>query len=312
VPSTLSQLLPVLVLIALGAGLGRSGLFGTVVSEGFKRLIASVTLPVLLFTAFSRLRIEGSIFVLAAIIFVSCGALGLVGIAFSRALRLPRPATGLLFQGFEAGMLGYALFASFYGASSVSAFATADLGQAVYVFTVLMAQLMAGETGARVRPGVLARNFATSPVIIAIVAGLAASALVPESRGLPWAAGGFLDATLTLIGSLTSPLVCLVVGFGLREGVRGAGSCLTAVLVRMAVAGALGAVVAFVVVPPLGLGRNYSLAAMVLFLLPPPFVIPVFRTKDGDAAYISGILSIHTVLSLVAIVIFTAVMGGLK
>jgi hypothetical protein len=65
------------------------------------------------------------------------------------------------------------------------------------------------------------------------------------------------------------------------------------------------------VVPALGLGRNYSLAAMVLFLLPPPFVIPVFRTKDGDAAYISGTLSIHTVLSLVAIVVFTAVMGDL-
>ena len=44
-----------------------------------------------------------------------------------------------------------------------------------------------------------------------------------------------------------------------------------------------------------------------LFILPPPFVIPVFRTAKNDAAYISGVLSLHTLASIIATVVLAAV-----
>lgn len=302
--ASLAELLPILVLIVLGAILGRVGFFGQATIDGFKRFIASVSLPVLLFTAFSRLSVQGALFALAGTVFASCAVLGLVGIGLSRLLRLPRPSTGLLFQGFEAGMLGYALFTSFFGAAQVPAFATADLGQVVFVFTVLMAQLLAGERGGRLPPLALVKNFVSSPVILAIVAGLVSSVFVPGAKGLSWGSGGVLDPTLHLVGGVTTPLVGLVVGFGLKDGIKGAASCFLTVFLRLAATAALGALVAFVVVPALGLGRLSSTAVMMLFLLPPPFVIPVFRTRPEDGAFISGTLSIHTVASLAAIVGF--------
>jgi malate permease and related proteins len=333
-PAIVPDLLPVFILIVLGAALGRSGFMSQAFADGAKRMVASVSLPALLFMAFARLSLQPSLFILAAVIFASCGVLGLAALPISALARLPRPATPLLFQGFEAGMLGYALFASLYGSTAgpaaISAFATADLGQVVYVFTILMAQLLAGEAmgsaeaaggigtgagdaGRRVSPLVLVRGLASSPVIIAIVVGLLSAALFPGAAGLPWAKGGLLDPSLSAIGSLTTPLVCLVVGYNLRHGVEGGGSgfmkVLTAVLLRLAAAGGLGLVVAFVVVPALGLERINSLAVMVLFILPPPFVIAVFRKRPEDSSYVSSVLSLHTVASLVAVLAVALILG---
>jgi hypothetical protein len=333
-PAIIPDLLPVFVLIVLGAALGRSGFMSQAFADGAKRMVSSVSLPVLLFMAFARLSLQPSLFIQAVVVFASCGVLGLVSLPISALTRLPRPATPLLFQGFEAGMLGYALFASLYGSTAgtaaISAFATADLGQVLYVFTVLMAQLLAGEatgctggadglgagetgSGRKVSPLVLARGLASSPVIIAIATGLLSAAVVPGATGLPWAKGGLLDPSLGAIGSLTTPLVCLVVGFNLRHGVEGGGSgfvkVLTAVILRLAAAGALGLVVAFVVVPALGLPRINSLAVMVLFILPPPFVIAVFRKRPEDASYVSSVLSLHTVASLVAVLVVALLLG---
>lgn len=333
-PAIIPDLLPVFVLIVLGAALGRSGFMSQAFADGAKRMVASVSLPVLLFMAFARLSLQPSLFILAVVVFASCGILGLASLPISALARLPRPATPLLFQGFEAGMLGYALFASLYGSTAgpaaIGAFATADLGQVVYVFTILMAQLLAGEAagtdkaasdvgagtgdaGRRVSPLVLARGLASSPVIIAIAAGLLSAAIVPDATSLPWAKGGLLDPSLSAIGSLTTPLVCLVVGFNLRHGVEGGGpgfiKVLAAVLLRLAAASGLGMLVAFVVVPALGLERINSLAVMVLFILPPPFVIAVFRKRPEDASYVSSVLSLHTVASLIAVLAVALLLG---
>jgi len=312
-PAILPELLPVLAFIVLGAALGRSGLLSEAFADGCRRLVAAVTLPVLLFLAFSRLDLEPSYFLLAAVVFASCALLGLVSLPLSAVARLPRPATPLMFQGFEAGMLGYALFSTLYGTASLGAFATADLGQVLYVFTVLMAQLLAGNSDTKVKPLELARGLVRSPIILAIAAGLISAAIVPEAAGLPWAKGGFLAPSLAAVGSLTTPLVCLVVGFGLRNGLGGGRAgfvkALAAVGLRLLAAGGLGLLVALALVPALGLGPLHARAVIVLFVLPPPFVIAVFRRRPGDAEYVSSVLSLHTVASLIA-VFAVAVLAG--
>lgn len=320
--SILPSLLPVAALITLGFFLGRLGFISPDFASGLKRLVASVSLPVLLFTAFSRLSLTAEFFILAAVVFASCALLGLAGRSFAVLGGLPRPSTTMLFQGFEAGMLGYALFSSFYGSGAIPSFATADLGQVLYVFTALMAQLLFSEAARAPRPADLLVRLASSPVIIAIVAGLVSSALVPHAIGLPWAQGGFLSPTLSVIGSLTTPLVCLVVGYGLVDAfgppARSSGasaplagvSVVAVVVGRVVATGLLGSAVAFLVVPALGFPRIQSAAVLSLFLLPPPFVIPVFRTHQGDAAFVSSVLSLHTLVSLFAVFAVALFLGG--
>lgn len=308
--SVIYDFLPIFFLIALGAILGRTGFFTSEMVGGLKKIVASIALPALLFGAFSRIQVDGNLALLALVIYLACGVMGVVGALVGRITRLPNPATTFLFQGFEAGMLGYGLFIALFGADSVRYFATADLGQVVFVFTALLAQLKRSEAGGPIRPLKLLGNMFLSPVIISIVAGLLASVAFPDALGSPWADNGALSPLLMTLGSLTTPLVCLVVGFSLKDfQLSGASRALAFVLIRLAVAVAVGSLVAFVMVSALGFPRFQSIAVLFLFILPPPFIIPVFRTAKEDARFISSVLSLHTIASIAAAVILAALAG---
>ncbi len=302
------DLIPIFFLIALGAILGKRGFFTVPLIDGLKRIVASVALPAVLFAAFSHVAVDSRLALLAALVYAACALMGLIGHLAARWFSLPNPATRFLFQGFEAGMLGYGLYIALFAKSSLSFLATADLGQVVFVFTALMAQLRGAESGGRTRPTALIKTMLGSPVIIAIAAGLLASTAYPDAVGTPWAEHGALSPLLTTISSLTTPLICLVVGFGLKDiRLKGAHHALIFVVLRLFVALTLGSTVAYLAVTTLGFPRQQAVAVVFLFILPPPFVIPVFRSAGSDSAYISSVLSLHTLVSIGAAVIVATV-----
>ena len=294
--------------------------------DGFKKIVSSISLPALLFLAFSRISIEGRLGILAVTVFISCGVLALIAHIPIRLFSLPKQSTVFLFQGFEAGMLGYALFTSLYGTQALPAFASADLGQVLYVFTVLMFQLrretvqdspqgmdtsgVSKHVRSRLSLGTIIVNMLTSPVIIAILAGLISSTLVPLARNLPWGDGGFLYPLFSTLGSMTTPLVSLVVGFGLKDlSLQNLGKSVLLIVSRLVAVILVGLGITMLVLPALGYGPLQALALMTLFILPPPFIIPVFRTNDEDGAFISTVLSLHTLVAIVLAFIITLIWG---
>lgn len=332
-----AQLVPVIALIALGAVLNGIRFFPDGFIDGLKRFVAGVTLPVLIFRAFARMELRGEYFVLAAAVFGVCVLMIFAGRALARLAGARSRYAPFLFQGFEAGMIGYALFSAVYGADRTGVFAVVDLGQVVFVFTVLMAQLVA----VRERPDArsLAAGFLKSPVIIAIALGLAASAVMPalDTRSF-W----FETIFTRLFGSiegLTTPLVCIVIGAGITLDRRVFAGAVKTVAARTAVLAAAGVLFAAYLVPALGLPRIYSAAILTLFVLPPPFVIAVFGAApspatvgrgdsgaavpavgasesavtgcrpDEDEAFVSAVLSTGTLVSLAAFAVITVVLG---
>lgn len=315
----LAQFLPILFLVILGAFWGKHGYITAPMLEGIKRIISSISLPALLFLAFSRISIDGRLGALALTVFVSCGLMGFLAFIPAKLFSLPQPTTTLLFQGFEAGMLGYAIISSLYGTGALPDFASVDLGQVLYVFTVLMFQLRRSQVPARAGSNenkllkitgvdtggplslkMLLKGMIRSPVIRAIVAGLISSALVPSAHGLPWEQGGFLYPLFSTIGSVTTPLISLVVGFGLKDlSVQNLGKSSLLILSRL-IAGILIVLgINIVILPALGYGFPQAIALMTLFILPPPFIIPVFKKDDKDKAFISTVLSLHTLIAIV-------------
>ena len=135
------SLASIAILLTAGLVLARKGMLGGRTVDGLKALITRVTLPLLLFRAFLQLEPEASNLTLAAAVFAACAVMGGIGVLLGRAVHLPRPETRLLFQGFEAGMLGYAFFIALHGSEHLPAFAALDMGQVVYVFTVLIVQM---------------------------------------------------------------------------------------------------------------------------------------------------------------------------
>lgn len=312
--SLVAQFLPIICLVLLGALLGKRNYFSPPMIEGLKRIVSSVSLPALLFLAFSRISIEGRLGILAVTVFFSCGVLALIAQIPIRLFSLPKQTTIFLFQGFEAGMLGYALFTSLYGTQALPAFASADLGQVLYVFTILMFQLQTEKLEAHEESGqsliTIIIGMLKSPVIIAILAGLISSTFVPHARNLPWGEGGLLYPLFSTIGSMTTPLVSLVVGFGLKDlSLQNLGRSVLLIASRLVAVILVGLGITLLVLPALGYGPLQALALMTLFILPPPFIIPVFKTNDEDGAFISTVLSLHTLVAIVLAFIIALIWG---
>lgn len=311
------SLLAILVLGLAGLLLARRGLLPPTAVDGLKLLITRLTLPVLLFGAFVRLEPDGRNAALAAVVFGLCAVMGALGAGLSRLGRLPlvgalpRPETRLLFQGFEAGMLGYALFVALHSSEHLPAFAALDMGQVVYVFTALMVQMsMLGRTPGEASDGAGGgvgrarfpwRDLATSTVLWAIGVGLVIAVAAPGVAEWVTATDGVVAPFLATVGGLTTPLVCLVIGASLADGVPRDRAIVTIVALRTLVGLGLGLVVALVLVPALGFSDWYARAAVVLFVLPAPFVIPVYYRRN--AAFVGGVLTLSTAVSIAVIAV---------
>lgn len=300
------SLVAIAVLVVAGVLLARRGLLGDRAVEALKVLITRLTLPLLLFRAFLQLEPDGRNALLALVVFASCALMGGIGLALTRAARLPDPETRLLFQGFEAGMLGYALFVALHTTEHLPAFAALDLGQVVYVFTVLMVQMSMLSRADGGRGGFPWRDVVGSPVLWAIALGLTLSLALPDlARGLA-SADGLAAPVFDTVGGLTTPLVCLVIGASLAGGIPRDRAIVTIVALRAVVGLGLGLLVALVVVPALGFSQWYAKAAVVLFVLPAPFVIPVYYRRSG--ALVGSVLTLSTLVS-VALIAVLAVTG---
>lgn len=299
------SLLAIAILMVAGYVLAKRGWLGERAVEGLKKLITNLTLPLLLFRTFLQLRPDGRNVLLAAGIFAACAVMGLLGALLSRLAHTPKPETRLLFQGFEAGMLGYALYAGYHGSEHLPSFAALDMGQVIYVFTVLMVQMSmgtdvhSGENGGK--PKFPWRDIANSKVLWAIGGGILLSLLAPGFSEVLAVRSNLTRAVFDMVGGLTTPLVCLVIGASLSAGIVVDKYLVRVVAARVVVAVGIGTVFAYLIVPALGFSEWHMRAAMMLFILPPPFVIPVYH--KGNAQFVGSVLTLSTLVSVVLIAV---------
>jgi len=282
----LGRVLPVLLLFALGAVLRRRAWLAPSTITDLRRFVLTVTLPSALFLTFLRVDLEARHLPVVATVFVACAVMLAVGPTLLRPFGVRSAYGGPLMTGFEAGMLGYAIYGGVFGQADLYHFGIVDLGQVLFVFFVLATVLVRRSTG--VRPGLsaTARQFITTPVILAIVGGVVGRliGLGDLLAGSPILAA--VPTTLGLLGACTTPLIAIVIGYSttLRPG------ALRKPTVTIAVEGVLG------------LDRLFGAAVLTMAVLPPPFVIPLYmgaRATDEDRAYVADALSVATLATLV-------------
>lgn len=298
--SAVAKVLPVFLLILLGAGLRRLRFLQAATVQEIKRLIVTFTLPATLFLAFSTVAVEPAYLLIAASVFAACLLVFWLARRIGPPLGLRSAYFPSLLTGFEAGMLGYAIFGAVYGAGAIYSFGIVDLGQVLFVFFILVPALQRMESGARPFAETLT-GFLKTPVILAIVGGLLFQAL-----GLTrlFAQSALLDSllgALRLLGGMTTPLVALAIGYelALRPGSLGR-PALTAAL-RLLIWIPLAVLFAWGVVGRwLGLDPIFQAAVLTMALLPGPFVIPIFMrsTEPDDVDFVVNALTLGTLATL--------------
>ena len=298
----LQTALPVLAALALGVLCRKLNFLTRDGVDTLKKVVVNLTLPAVVFAAFATAEYSLQTIAIPVLVFLLCCAgLGL-GKVLARLLRLPGRVTPYLAGGFEAGMLGYALFALLFPQESSARFAILDLGQTLFVFTLYKALLSGGKETKS-----LWKDIVNTPILWGTFAGL----LVGATGLFAWMTRNGSAAVVTsltdFLSAPTGMMILLAVGYDLdfaeirwRETVR-------FVVLRLAAMAILFAVL-LLVNRTLLHGIIFEGAALLLFILPPPYVLPIFADEPSQRAQISSALSALTVVTLLLFAVMTVAM----
>ena len=291
--------LPVFVMLFLGMLCRRRQLISREGIASMKTFAVNITLPAVMLSAFAAASYSRESLIVPLVIFAVCVLMLLGGHTLCRMMKIPGRLSPYLATGFEAGMLGYALFALLFPQESTSAFAMIDLGQVLFVFTLYKA-LLAGQGGLA---GVL-REAAHAPTVWAIAAGIFIGASGLYNAMTPSGLAGVLDAVTDFIAAPTSAVILLTIGYDLVPSeIRWRRTARLAAL-RLLVSGV--ALAAVLLIDRLALGSMMHPGALILmFTLPPPYVLPVFADVEEERTDVSSALSALTLISLILFMILT-------
>ena len=297
--SVLQTALPVLLALILGMlcrerkFLSRDGV------EALKKVVVNITLPAVLVNSFATATYDRASILVPVLIFVICCLGLLMGMGLSKLLKLGRlPA--FLATGFEAGMLGYALFALLFPNEPNSHFAIVDLGQVLFVFTLYKA-LLCGKDGKKA----VVRDIVTSPIIWAIVAGVLLGATGLYTAMGRWGISGILDSLTDFISAPTGMIILLVVGYDLDLKQIRLKDTAAFVILRLATMAVLLGVMLVLNTYVLG-GKIHTGALILMFLLPPPYVLPIFSTDESQRSRLSSAISALTLVTMILFAVMAA------
>lgn len=298
----LQKVLPVFLVLALGVLCRKRALLTREGIYALKRVAVDIALPAVMFNAFATAEYSlKSVCVPLTMFAVCCGALFL-GFVLCKRLKINGRLSPYIAAGFEAGMLGYALFAILFPGEKVSAFAMVDLGQVLFVFTVYKIML-AGKSSA----GDALKEALSAPTVWAIALGLMFGATGLYSALKPSGVSQVLDALTGFVSAPTSVLILLAIGYDLDPaGIewRKIGKLMG---LRLGVSAALLCVV--LLVDRLLLGQMiHTGALLMMFVLPPPYVLPVFADVEAERADVSSALSALTFVSIILFAVLAVVM----
>ena len=303
VAAVLETALPVFLALGLGmlcrsrSFLSREGV------DALKKVVINLTLPFVLVNAFATAEYSAAALILPALMFgICCLALGL-GFLAVRLFKIKGKLTAFLASGFEAGMLGYALFVLLFPDVRVSEFALPDIGQTLFVFT-LYKILLSGKRDFRA----IGKDMVTTPILWAVAAGVLIGATGLYGKLETWGVSGVLNACTDFLSAPTGMIILLTVGYdlvlreipwkktagviALRLGIKVICLGVAVVLNRFALGGIL-----------------FEGAMLLMLILPPPYVIPVFADEPAERVQISSALSALPLVTIVLFAVCSVVFG---
>ena len=304
----INRILPIIILLIIGKWIQQRKLVEEQSVADFKKIVVNLALPAVLFNSFFRVELQVSYIWFLPLIFGYCLMLYLLGTFLHRYFKVKGEYFPFLTTGFEYGMIGVSLFAAAYGLEQLGSFAIIDFGQEMFIWFLYVSLLMQ-KREEKSEPKQLLKMFATSPVILAIFAGI-----LLNLTGLPGiledipAAGGIL-AAVDMVSSLTVPLILIVVGYGIQVDTEELAYSARVILLRLAVNVPAALLInRFVVGGLMGLGAGFQAAVFTLLILPPPFILTLYMKPSlkDELHRVANTLTLHTIATIIVFIIYYA------
>ncbi len=306
----LNQILPILILISLGYGIRYKNFLSETTVGDLQKIVVNLALPAVLFISFLNVGLKSSYFIIFGAVFLLCIVLFLMGKLFKKIFKIKYVYFPYLTTGFEYGMLGISLFGTAYGLDKIGYIAVVDLGHEIFIWFVFLPLLLIKRDGVQ-NPKEVAKSFLSAPVIIAILAGILCNVLGIKDDLYQFPVSGALMIVFKFLGNLTVPMILLIVGYGIKINRSGLGEALFVVGIRLVILIPLSLLLnAFLLQDILHLEPLFEAALFTLFILPPPFIVPLYSRSDlelDEKQYLNNVLTLHTIISVIIFIVYFAV-----
>ncbi len=304
----INRITPIILLLFIGKWVQTSKLVAGQSVADIKKIVINFALPAVLFNSFLEVELQPSYLWFLPVIFGYCLLLYFFGVILHQRLDIQGQYFPFLTTGFEYGMIGVSLFGAAYGLDKIGKFAVVDFGQEMFIWFLYTALLVQKRDGAS-DTGKLLKMFASSPVIIAIFAGILLNLIgLPELLDSIPLIGGLL-ATIDLGGSLTVPLILIVVGYGIRIDMKEFYYSARLIAIRLMVNIPAALLLNRVFIEGiLGLDKGFKAALFTLLILPPPFILTLYMKPSlkEELHSVDNTLALHTIITILIFIIYFA------
>lgn len=301
--SVIATSLPVFIALFLGMLCRSKGFLTRDGVDTLKKVAVNLTLPFVLFNSFATAEYTVSSIILPIIMFIVCCVMLGLGFLVIRLSKLKSRLAPFLASGFEAGMLGFSLFALLFPEVSSSKFAILVLGQEIFVFT-LYKMLLTGKTSLKA----IVNDFFTSPTLIAVVLGLVVGATGLYDVFRNWGISVIFESVTSFLSAPTGVIILLAVGYDLVLKEIPWKKTGGLIAMRLGIAGVMLAVLILLNRTVLK-GMIFEGALVLLFTLPSPYVIPIFSDEPAERVQISSTLSALTLITMILFAIMSVVVS---
>ena len=303
----IKRIIPVFLTILIGYFLRRKSVIGEGGVQTLKTLIVTLFLPSSMFFAFLKADLSAKYILLFGAVIAVCFILFLTGKFFKKVSITDSIYSAEFFTGFEFGMVGIALFSAVFGTEALPVISIVGLGHEFFIWFVYLPLLKSHAPGAASGFRDILKSFAKSPVIIAIL-----SAVILNKTGAASAIegnfiGGGILTTLKWLSSVTVSVVLIVLGCSLRFDHLKLGASIKYTLLRLISVAAVS-IPAYIAVTHLipDLPPLFFYAWLTFFLLPPPYIIPIYVPEEhrSENIFLSNTIILYTLVSLCLFVVY--------
>lgn len=301
----ITRIIPVFLIIFLGFIIYKKNI---VSEEGFKtlkKLIMTVFLPSSLFFAFLGADLSRSHLLIPVGAFILCGLLYLIGFFLKKTGFLDSVYSAEFFTGFEFGMVGIALFSGIFGVKHLPVISLVGLGHEFFIWFIYFPLLNTHSPGHRSSFKTTVTSFFKSPIILSIIlATVLNQAGASEFIYTNFIAGGFTTA-LEWLSSVTVSVVLIVLGSSLRFEKLDILKSIKFIISRSLFVAA-AAFIFFKILSGFleDLPVLFPYAVFTFFVLPPPYIIPIYvpDSQKEENIFMSNTIMLYTVMSLIIFV----------
>lgn len=208
-------------------------------------------------------------------------------------------------------MIGVALFSSIFGLENLHNILLIGLGHEFFIW-FFYAPLLKSKNMSKMNIRHIIKSFFKSPIILAIISAILLNLTGIYSSVSDYSLSGGIISTITMISQLVTPLILLTVGYNLQFKNIPWKAGIHLIGLRIITVGILGALlVYFTKVYVMDISKIMGYAFVIFFLLPPPYIIPVFlgRELKKEGIFYNNLLVISTIVTFILFMIIMLIFG---